>query len=173
MRETTDRWNFAFWHSIAAARESTAPLRPGDATRARMGNHRGIDGGGLDDLLGLGLIGREIGTGRWLHWERAWAHPSVLERRKEIAPRLRDFEQDKDLVIVNKIGEDVAELAQIIRRIYDAGLFPEKEGVGADPSGITFAEAFAEAEIPETLLVGVSQGWRMGGTIKTVGQHER
>ena len=128
----------------------------------------GIDGGGLDDLLGLGLIGREIGTGRWLHWGRAWAHPSVLERRKEIAPRLRDFEQDKDLVIVNKIGEDVTELAQIIKRIYDAGLFPEKEGVGADPSGITFAEAFAEAEIPEQLLVGVSQGWRMGGTIKTV-----
>lgn len=124
-------------------------------------------------MLGLGLIGREIGTGRWLHWGRAWAHPSVLERRKEIAPRLRDFEQDKGLVIVNIIGEDVAELAQIIRRIYDAGLFPEKEGVGADPSGITFAQAFAEAEIPETLLVGVSQGWRMGGTIKTVGQHER
>lgn len=128
----------------------------------------GIDGGGLDDLLGLGLVGREIGTGRWLHWGRAWAHPSVLDRRKEIATRLRDFEQDQDLVIVNKIGEDVAELARIIRTVYDAGLFPEKEGVGADPSGITFAEAFADAEIPEELLVGVSQGWRMGGTIKTV-----
>lgn len=128
----------------------------------------GIDGGGLDDLLGLGLVGREIGTGRWLHWGRAWAHPSVLDRRKEIATRLRDFEQDQDLVIVNKIGEDVAELARIIRMVYDAGLFPEKEGVGADPSGITFAEAFTDAEIPEELLVGVSQGWRMGGTIKTV-----
>ncbi|MGE4334667.1 MAG: terminase large subunit [Pigmentiphaga sp.] len=128
----------------------------------------GIDGGGLDDLLGLGLVGREQGSGRWLHWGRAWAHPSVLERRKEIAPRLRDFERDGDLVIVSRIGEDVAQLAAIIRRVFDAGLFPEKEGVGADPSGITFAEAFAEAEIPEELLVGVSQGWRMGGTIKTV-----
>ncbi|WP_025135920.1 terminase large subunit [Achromobacter sp. DH1f] len=128
----------------------------------------GIDGGGLDDLLGLGLVGREQGTGRWLHWGRAWAHPSVLERRKEIAPRLRDFERDKDLVIVDKIGDDVAQLAAIIRRVFDAGLFPEKAGVGADPSGITFAEAFSDAEIPEELLVGVSQGWRMGGTIKTV-----
>lgn len=128
----------------------------------------GIDGGGLDDLLGLGLVGREVGTGRWLHWGRAWAHPSVLERRKEIAPRLRDFEQEGDLVIVQKIGDDVADLARIVRRVFDAGLFPEKEGVGTDPSGITFAEAFAEAEIPEELLVGVSQGWRLGGTIKTV-----
>lgn len=128
----------------------------------------GIDGGGLDDLLGLGLVGRELGSGRWLHWGRAWAHPSVLERRKEIAPRLHDFKRDEDLVIVAKIGDDVAELAAIIRRVFDAGLFPEKEGVGADPSGITFAEAFAEAEIPEELLVGVSQGWRLGGTIKNV-----
>ncbi|KNE25240.1 MAG: terminase large subunit [Achromobacter sp.] len=128
----------------------------------------GIDGGGLDDLLGLGLVGREPGTGRWLHWGRAWAHPSVLERRKEIAPRLRDFEQDKDLVIVNRIGDDVAELAEIVKRVYDAGLFPEKEGVGVDPSGITFAEAFADAGIPDNVLVGVSQGWRLGGTIKTV-----
>jgi len=51
----------------------------------------GIDGGGLDDLLGLTLLGRERGTGRWLAWSRAWAHKIVLERRKEIAPRLLDL----------------------------------------------------------------------------------
>lgn len=128
----------------------------------------GIDGGGLDDLLGLAFLGRERGTGHWLHWARAWAHPSVLERRKEIEPRLRDFERAGELVIVKQIGDDTAELAALIRQVYDAGLFPEKCGIGADQNGVTFNDALVEAEIPEELIVGVSQGWKLGGIIKTV-----
>lgn len=128
----------------------------------------GIDGGGLDDLLGLALTGRERGTGNWLHWGRAWAHPSVLERRMEIAPRLRDFEKVGDLVLVNRIGEDTDELAAIIREVYDYGLLPEKNAIGADQNGVTFNDALLDAEIPEDLIVGVSQGWRLGGIIKTV-----
>ncbi|HGN0628015.1 TPA: terminase large subunit [Pseudomonas aeruginosa] len=128
----------------------------------------GIDGGGLDDLLGLAFIGRERGTGNWLHWARAWAHPSVLERRKEIESRLRDLERAGELVIVDHIGEDTAELAALVRQVYDAGLFPEKCGIGADQSGVTFNDALAEAGIPEELIVGVSQGWKLGGIIKTV-----
>ncbi|MBD9434224.1 terminase large subunit [Achromobacter sp. ACM03] len=128
----------------------------------------GIDGGGLDDLLGLAFLGRERGTGNWLHWARAWAHPSVLERRKEIEPRLRDFERAGELVIVKQIGDDTAELATLIRQVYDAGLFPEKCGIGADQNGVTFNDALVEAEIPEELIVGVSQGWKLGGIIKTV-----
>jgi len=128
----------------------------------------GIDGGGLDDLLGLAFLGRERGTGNWLHWARAWAHPSVLERRKEIEPRLRDFERAGELVIVKQIGDDTAELAALIRQVYDAGLLPEKCGIGADQNGVTFNDALVEAEIPEELIVGVSQGWKLGGIIKTV-----
>lgn len=128
----------------------------------------GIDGGGLDDLLGLAFLGRERGTGNWLHWARAWAHPSVLERRKEIEPRLRDFERAGELVIVKQIGDDTAELADLIRQVYEAGLFPEKCGIGADQNGVTFNDALVEAEIPEELIVGVSQGWKLGGIIKTV-----
>lgn len=128
----------------------------------------GVDGGGLDDLLGLACIGRERGTGNWLHWARAWAHPSVLERRKEIEPRLRDFERAGELVIVRHIGDDSTELAALIRRVYDAGLLPEKNAIGVDQNGVTFNDALAEAEIPEDLIVGVSQGWKLGGIIKTV-----
>lgn len=128
----------------------------------------GIDGGGLDDLLGLAFIGRERGTGNWLHWGRAWAHPSVLERRKEIEPRLRDFERAGELVIVRQIGDDTAELADLIRNVYDAGLFPEKNAIGADQNGVTFNDALIDADIPENLIVGVSQGWKLGGIIKTV-----
>lgn len=128
----------------------------------------GIDGGGLDDLLGAAAIGRERGTGQWLHWGRAWAHPTVLERRMSEAPRFRDFERDGDLVIVERIGEDVQELAAIVRQVYESGLFPEKQAIGVDPSGINFDEDLADAEIPSDMIVGISQGWKLGGTIKTV-----
>lgn len=62
----------------------------------------GIDGGGLDDLLGLAVVGRDRVTRQWLHWCHAWAHRIVLERRKEIAPRLLDFERDGDLTMVDR-----------------------------------------------------------------------
>lgn len=128
----------------------------------------GVDGGGLDDLLGLGVIGREKGTNRWMHWGRAWAHPSVLERRKEIAPRLHDFAKEGDLVLVERIGDDVRDLASILAMIHARGLFPDKNAIGMDQIGINFEETFADAEIPDDLLIGISQGYRMGGTIKNV-----
>lgn len=125
----------------------------------------GIDGGGLDDLLGLAVVGRERGTRRWLSWCRAWAHPSVLQRRKEIAPRLLDFAKLGDLVLVEHIGEDVAEVASIVFQIDQAGLLHE---AGLDPAGIgAILEALVGMGIDPEKVVGVSQGWRMGGAIKT------
>lgn len=126
----------------------------------------GVDGGGLDDLLGLAVIGRERGTGNWLAWSKAWAHPSVLTRRKEIAPRLHDFAADGDLMLVENIGEDVEDLAQILAGIHARGLFPQVHGVGLDQIGINFEEPFAEAGMPDDLLIGISQGFRLAGTIK-------
>lgn len=125
----------------------------------------GVDGGGLDDLLGAALVGREIGTGRWLLWTRAWAHPSVLERRKSEAERLRGFEKDGHLVLVDHIGDDVEELADIIGRVEKAGLL---NLVGVDPAGIgQVLDALAAAGVPAEKVVAVSQGWRLSGAIKT------
>lgn len=125
----------------------------------------GIDGGGLDDLLGLAAIGRETGTRRWLTWTHAWAHPSVLERRKSEAPRIRDFAKDGHLTLVERIGDDIEDVAQMVSRVEQAGLLDK---VGLDPAGVgAILDALEAAEIPREKIDGISQGWRLGGAIKT------
>ncbi|MDX6913343.1 terminase large subunit [Hafnia paralvei] len=125
----------------------------------------GIDGGGLDDLLGLSAIGRDKETREWLSWCHAWAHKIVLERRKSEASRLLDFQRDGDLTIVDSVGQDTEQLADYVGRIHEADLLDK---VGIDPSGVgSILDALTEVEIPAESVVGVSQGWRLGGAIKT------
>ena len=128
----------------------------------------GIDGGGLDDLLGLALLGRERSTGRWLHWGHAWAHKIVLDRRKDIAPRLQDFATAGDLTLVEKPGDDVEQVADIICRVRDAELLPEKYRIGVDAAGIgdIVDELLARDFVLED-ITAISQGWRLNGAIKT------
>ncbi|OAN53885.1 terminase [Paramagnetospirillum marisnigri] len=127
----------------------------------------GIDGGGLDDLLGLCVMGRCRETRRWLSWHHAWAHQIVLERRKSEASKLRDFERDGDLTIVNQPGDDVQAVADLVFRIEDAGLLAEK-GVGVDAAGIgDIVDELTAREMDIERIVGISQGWRLGAAIKT------
>lgn len=125
----------------------------------------GIDGGGLDDLLGLAVVGRDKDTREWLTWTHAWAHPSVLERRKQEAARFQDFAKDGNLTLVKNIGEDVEDVAGICALIEARGLLDK---IGCDPAGLGgIVDALAEAGIPEEKLIGVSQGWKLTGAIKT------
>lgn len=125
----------------------------------------GIDGGGLDDLLGLSLVGRDKDTGDWLAWIKAWAHPSALKRNLQEAARFEDFARHGDLVIVKRIGEDVTEVCDIVERVYESGLMDK---IGVDPVGIgAIFDGLVARTIPEDKIVGISQGWKLGGAIKT------
>ena len=129
----------------------------------------GGDGGGLDDLLGQAVVGRERETGRWLAWFHAWAHKIALERRKEIAPRLLDFQREGNLTIVDRPGQDVQEFVDNVCRVRDAGLLPEKQGIGVDAAGIGDIVDELQARDFDIAVdvVAVSQGWRLNGAIKT------
>lgn len=119
----------------------------------------GIDGGGLDDLFGLCVIGRCKTTRDWLVWCRAWAHSDVLTRRKEIAPRLRDFERDGDLVITDDAMLPIQEAADICARVRDAGLLPEKHAIGLDPYGVAaLVDELAFRGIEDEMLAAIRQG---------------
>lgn len=156
----SDRWAGAdYWEDAAIPCELHELLERSEVVDI------GIDGGGLDDLLGIYLIGREKGTQRKLGWGYAWAHPSVLERRKEIAPALQDFANDGHLTLVKRVGEDVDELADIAEQVYESGLLDK---IGCDPAGIgAILDKLEERDIPKDKLVAVSQGWKLGGAIKT------
>jgi phage terminase large subunit-like protein len=129
----------------------------------------GIDGGGLDDLMGLYLIGRERGTGRWIGWGKAWAHDTVLELRKDIATQLEGFQADGDLSIVATPGDDVAELADILETVNDLGLFPDENAIGVDPEGMAvILDELTNRGITVgagAQVVGISQGWKMVGAM--------
>lgn len=149
-----------------------------DFWEAQAGNHTldeliarsevitaGIDGGGLDDLLGFAVLGRDKETKRWLLWNRAWAHPSVLERHKQDVSRLEDFQRAGELVFVGRMGEDTHELAELCLKLYDSG---KLNLIGIDPSGTgSILEDIDKAGIPADKLMGVSQGWKLNGAIIT------
>lgn len=127
----------------------------------------GIDGGGLDDLFGLTLIGRDKQSKHWLSWSHAWAHTSVLERRKSIATVLHDFEKDGDLTIVDDKLDDISQIIEIIDDVKQRNLLA---CVAVDPAGLgELVEELAQIGItPDNKqVVGVSQGFGMMNAIKT------
>jgi phage terminase large subunit-like protein len=124
-----------------------------------------IDGGGLDDLLALSVVGRERDTRRWLAWNMTWAHRSVLELRKSEAPRLLDFEKAGELILVDDMTEAFAQVAEQVAIVDASGLLHQ---VGLDPMGVgLIVEALAEKSISGDRVVAVSQGWKLSGAIKT------
>jgi phage terminase large subunit-like protein len=96
----------------------------------------GGDGGGLDDLLGAAVIGREIGTRRWLIWNHAFAHEKVLKARPEIAPRLRDFAQEGSLTICKSAAQLMTGFGDLFAQVLASGKLPEEDAVGLDPNNV-------------------------------------
>lgn len=158
-----------YWEG--AADEGLKALRPHERFEAFLDRCEvvtvGGDGGGLDDLFGGGFIGREKVTRDWLVYAHAWCQPDVLERRKDIAPRLRDFVKDGDLTICDEPTQDLKEFAGLIEMVRDAGLLPAENAIGLDQAGIAsfVDELVSRGFVAGTQIVGVQQGYRLNGAI--------
>lgn len=126
----------------------------------------GIDGGGLDDLLGLSLVGRHAVTRQWLWWGRAWAQDDVLRLRTDIAERLRDFARVGDLVLCKEPTQDIKEVADLLEMIWTAGLMPKAGAIGLDPQAVAaLVDEITGRKIPDEALVAVSQGSRLSSAV--------
>ena len=141
----------------------------------------GIDGGGLEDLYGLCVAGRERDTGRWLYWFKAWCWPDVLQRRKDIVSLLRGFESDGDLVICEEaepeasldedeanftLPQDIREIVEIVEQVMASGLLPESGAVALDPQGVSdLVDALAAIGLVHPQVVAQGQGYRLMSAI--------
>jgi len=125
----------------------------------------GIDGGGLDDLLGFAVLGRHAKSRKWWLWNHAWCLRIALERRKENAPKYLDFEVEKSLTIVDSVGPDIDQLAQYAKQVYDSG---KLDKIGLDPLGLGgLLDGLLAVGIPQEQMIAVAQGYRLAGYIQT------
>lgn len=124
------------------------------------------DGGGLDDLLGFALMGRHKTTREWMLWVHAWCHQIVLERRKSEAPKLLDFVREGSLTIYEKVGDDIADISLIAKKVFDSG---KLDKVGLDPLMIGgLLDGLLDAGIPQEQIIGIPQGYKLAGYLQTL-----
>ena len=158
----------------------------------------GLDGGGLDDLLGVGIIGLERGTQRWLGWAHGLVSSIGLLRRKANIEDYRKFKLQGDLTVFRFGGEepeevrndpDIADLldgvgpaaegsdalpadiqyvVDLVQRVATLGLLAQ---VGVDAAGIgSIVDALAKIGITQDAekLDAVRQGIGLMGAFKTI-----
>jgi phage terminase large subunit-like protein len=128
----------------------------------------GIDGGGLDDLLGIAVVGREKNTQTYLAWTHALISPEGLERRKANASFYEQFQAEGDLTVIEELPDDISFVTDIVDKVKQS---KKLVGVGVDAMGIGgIVDALAKIDVTQEakLLTGVRQGLALMGSIKTV-----
>lgn len=155
----SDRWAGAdYW------RQQETELTLDDVIERSEVLTMGIDGGGLDDLLGLAVMGRTP-EGDLLSWGHAWCSEHAAKMDGRDVNRYGDLQKTGELSTVANIGEDVTQLVNMTMQIYASDKLHQ---IGIDPHGVTaMVEALQNAGIPKELIIGISQGWQLGATIQT------
>lgn len=135
----------------------------------------GVDGGGLDDLLGVAVIGRERDTKRWLGWAHALISDIGIVRRKANVTEYERFEREGTLTkfeygvcAPGELPKNIRFVVDLVKEIHDAELLAQ---VGVDAAGIgAIVDALADIGITQDQenLDAVRQGISLMGAIKTL-----
>ncbi|HBC6019489.1 TPA: hypothetical protein KEV89_005152, partial [Escherichia coli] len=112
-------------------------------------------------------------TALLLNWRQAAGY-TILAPTVEVAANAfnpardmvrRDDDLDDLCQVQTHIRTITHRVAEYVRRIHEAELL---DHIGIDPSGVgQILDSLAEAGIPDGIVVGISQGWKLGGAIKT------
>lgn len=126
------------------------------------------DGGGLDDLFGVSVLGKEKRTRRWLSWNHAFISPTGMDRRRANEVLYRQFEREGDLTVVERLPDDITGVIDIVQTVQASGKFG---CMGLDRIGagqVLLDELIAIGLEPEQTLFNVPQGIQLMGAIKVV-----
>lgn len=143
----------------------------------------GIDGGGLDDLLGVGVIGRERDTNRWLGWSHGLISTIGAYRRKANAEDYLTFKKADELTVFRfghaeefvidddpaltelltdvpsanpdpmALPPDIQFVVNLVRRVLDLGLL----ATGDSGAGVGVDAAGIGAIVDALAKIGVTQ----------------
>jgi phage terminase large subunit-like protein len=164
MGNFSDRWVGAdFWEQAARPKLDLAEILANSDVVICGG-----DGGGMDDLMAICFIGRHRETRVLQVWVHAWADDVVLEQRKSIAAQLLDFAKQGDLTIGGEI-DHLDMVVDYVKPVFEAGLFPEKMGLGFDAYGMDLLlDRLEMAGLPADLPIFVGQGYKLQPSIKNI-----
>jgi hypothetical protein len=160
-RAASDRWAGADFWEQQGRRQGSRSRR---CSSAPKWSTSGIDGGGLDDLLGLTVLGRDRETRELALLVACVGASIVLERRKSrrrgcaTSSGRRPHHRRAD-------GRRRRGRSRIVAQVAKAGLARQgRRRPGRHRRG---ARRAGRGRDPQEQVVGISQGWKLSGAIKT------
>lgn len=125
----------------------------------------GIDGGGLKDWFGFAVCCRI--KGEWHYFTKSLIMRKAFENNKENQAIMQDFIKQSDLLMFDDMNDLYQKIADFIKPLKN-----KIHAIGFDPSGSGILSDFLKEQgvVYDDQVVGIYQGARLAGTIKTIEQ---
>lgn len=127
----------------------------------------GIDGGGLDDIITMAVVGRSKESKRWLIYSHSWISRDLYERRREYSTEAWGaLVADEHLTVYDKPSDVTDSVVRTIERIEERNVLAD-QGIALDLHGVSLIfNAIAESSIGTDRIVGVRNGFHLNCAIK-------